>query len=72
MTTWRSPGESDWIARLVPLTVDGLIYARPLRAFAGEVAAGRVPSVRTIRTRLHVGQLRAQCVRAYLTALVVA
>jgi hypothetical protein len=38
--------------------------------FAGEVAAGRVPSVRTIRTRLHVGQSRAQRVRAYLTALV--
>jgi hypothetical protein len=38
--------------------------------FAGEVAAGRVPSVRAIRARLHVRQPRAQRVRAYLTALV--
>jgi hypothetical protein len=37
---------------------------------AGEVAAGLVPSVRTIRAKLHVGQPRAQRVRAYLTALV--
>jgi hypothetical protein len=38
--------------------------------FAGEVAAGRVPSVRAIRARLHVGQSRAQRVRDHLTALV--
>ena len=38
--------------------------------FAGEVAAGRVPSIRVIRARLHVGQPRAQRVRAYLAALV--
>jgi hypothetical protein len=37
--------------------------------FAGEIAAGRVPSVQAIRARLHVGQSRAQRVRAYLTAL---
>jgi hypothetical protein len=46
----------------------------PLRAqaaevFADDVAAGRVPSIRTIRSRLRVGQPRAQQVRAYLTAL---
>jgi len=29
-----------------------------------------VPSVQAIRARLHVGQLRAQRVRAYLTALI--
>jgi hypothetical protein len=39
------------------------------QAFAVELAAGRVPSVRVIRARLHVGQPRAQRVRAYLTAL---
>ena len=33
------------------------------------VAAGRVPSVRVIRARLHVGQPRAQRVRAYLAPL---
>ncbi len=39
------------------------------KEFAGEVAAGRVPPVRAIRARLHVGQPRAQRVRAYLAAL---
>jgi hypothetical protein len=33
------------------------------------VAAGRVPSIRAIRSRLRVGQPRAQQVRAYLAAL---
>jgi hypothetical protein len=36
--------------------------------FADDVAAGRMPSIRTIRARLHVGQPRAQLVRAYLAA----
>ncbi|TVZ03751.1 hypothetical protein EAS64_14895 [Trebonia kvetii] len=39
------------------------------QVFAVELAAGRVPSVRVIRARLHVGQPRAQRVRAYLAAL---
>ena len=38
------------------------------QAFAVELAAGRMPSVRAIRARLHVGQPRAQRVRAYLAA----
>jgi hypothetical protein len=46
------------------------LQARAAEAFAGEVAAGRVPPVREIRARLHIGQARAQRVRAYLTALV--
>jgi hypothetical protein len=37
-------------------------------AFAVERVAGRVPSVRAIRALLHVGQPRAQRVRAYLAA----
>jgi len=45
------------------------LQAQAAEAFAGGVAAGRVPSVRAIRARLHVGQPRAQQVRAYLTAL---
>jgi len=45
------------------------LQAQAAEAFAGEVAAGRVPSVRAIRARLDVGQPRAQQVRAYLTAL---
>jgi len=38
--------------------------------FADDVRAGRPPSIRAIRARLHVGQPRAQLVRAYLTTLV--
>ncbi len=34
------------------------------------IRSGQVPSVRMIRARLHVGQSRAQRVRAYLTALI--
>lgn len=49
---------------------DDPLQAQAAEAFAGEVAAGRVPSVRAIRARLDVGQPRAQRVRAYLTALV--
>jgi hypothetical protein len=46
------------------------LQAQAAEEFAGEVADGRVPSVRAIRARLHVGQPRAQRVRAYLTDLV--
>jgi len=45
------------------------LQALAAQAFAGELAAGCVPSVRTIRARLHVGQSRAQRVRAYLAAI---
>ena len=45
------------------------LQAQAAQAFAVELAAGRVPSVRAIRARLHVGQPRAQRVRAYLAAL---
>ena len=48
---------------------DDSFQARAAEAFAGEVAAGRIPSVGTIRARLHVGQPRAQRVRAYQSAL---
>jgi hypothetical protein len=45
------------------------LQAKAAQAFAVELAAGRVPSVRAIRARLHVGQPRAQRIRAYLAAL---
>ena len=45
------------------------LRVRAAQAFAVELAAGRVPSVRAIRARLHVGQARAQRVRAYLAAV---
>ena len=48
---------------------DGRLRVWAAEEFAGEVATGRVPSVRMIRARLHVGQARAQRVRAYLAAL---
>src|ERR1017187_8751646 len=48
---------------------DGPLRAQAAEAFADEVAARRVPSVRAIRARLHVGQPRGQRVRAYLATL---
>jgi hypothetical protein len=45
------------------------LQSQAAQAFAVELAAGCVPSVRTIRARLHVGLPRAQRVRAYLAAL---
>ena len=49
---------------------DDPLQVQAAEEFAGEVAPGRVPSVRVIRARLYVGQPRAQRVRAYLAALV--
>ena len=37
-----------------------LLHEQAARVFAEELAAARVPSVRAIRVRLHVGQPRAQ------------
>jgi hypothetical protein len=48
---------------------DGPLRAEAAEEFAAEVVAGRVPLVRMIRARLHVGQPRAQRVRAHLSAL---
>ena len=45
------------------------LRVRAAEVFAADVAAGRVPSVRAIGSRLRVGQPRAQQVRAYLAAL---
>lgn len=39
------------------------------RLFAGELAAGDVPSIRRIRAELHIGQDRARQVQAHLEAL---
>jgi hypothetical protein len=38
------------------------------QVFAEQLAADRVPSIRTIRAQLHVGQSRAQRLRGYLAA----
>lgn len=45
------------------------LQAQASEEFADDVTAGHLPSIRTIRARLHVGQPRAQLVRAYLGAL---
>jgi hypothetical protein len=46
------------------------LHARAIEEFADDVVAGRTPSIRAIRARLHVGQPRAQQVRAHLAATV--
>lgn len=45
------------------------LQAQAAEEFGGEVTVGRLPSIRVIRARLHVGQPRAQLVRAYLATL---
>jgi hypothetical protein len=49
--------------------VPDALRAQAAGEFADDVMAGRMPSIRTIRARLHVGQPRAQLVRAYLATL---
>ena len=55
----------------VPVALSGTdpLRVQAAEVFAADVAAGRVPSIRAIRSRLRVGQPRAQQVRAYLAAL---
>jgi hypothetical protein len=48
--------------------VPAVPQAQAVEEFADDVMAGRTPSIHVIRARLHVGQPRAQLVRAYLTA----
>jgi hypothetical protein len=57
-------GTSEAVPSIDPL------HARAAEVFASEVAAGRKPSIRAIRARLHVGQPRAQQVQAHLGALI--
>jgi hypothetical protein len=51
---------------------DHPLQARATEELADEVAAGQVPSVRAIRSRLHVGQSWAQRARAHLTGILAA
>ena len=37
--------------------------------YAPEIAAGRIPSMRRVRSEMHVGQTRAQQIAAHLSAL---
>ena len=45
------------------------LLERAAELFAGHLAADRIPSVRTIRAELHVGQPRAQRLRDFLATL---
>ena len=46
------------------------LQAQAAQVFASELAADRVPPVRSIRARFHVGQPRSQRIRAYLATLI--
>ena len=67
----RQPGDrvsaAEHLSKAIP-AVDPL-RVQAAEVFAADVAAGRRPPIRAIRSRLHVGQPRAQQVRAYLAAL---
>jgi hypothetical protein len=52
-----------------PADVPDVMQEQAAEVFAEELAAKRVPSVRAIRARLHVGQPRAQRIRGYLAAV---
>jgi hypothetical protein len=59
------PSETATVSAGIP----DALRAQAFEEFAEDVADGRMPSIRTIRARLHVGQPRAQLVRAYLATL---
>jgi hypothetical protein len=55
---------------VTPLVPDAdPLQAQAAQAFADDLASNRVPSVWTIRARLHIGQPRAQRVQAYLATI---
>ena len=58
-----APAAPDVVAGTDPL------HRQAALLFAQDLAADRVPSVRAIRAGLHIGQPRAQRVRAYLATL---
>jgi hypothetical protein len=60
-------GERAGVPGDVP--VGDAVQVRAASVFAADLAAGRTPSIRAIRSHLHVGQPRAQQVRAHLAAL---
>lgn len=62
-------GEASPEAEETSAGVPDPLHAQAAEEFAADVAGGRMPSIRTIRARLHVGQPRAQLVRAYLATL---
>ena len=74
MTIIRGARQPDGGASGAEHVSEAVSGTDPLRVqaaevFADDMAAGCLPSIRAIRSRLHVGQPRAQQVRAYLAAL---
>ena len=65
----QAAGDVSIEAEETPVAVPDVLQAQAAEEFAADVAAGHMPSIRTIRARLHVGQPRAQLVRAYLATL---
>ena len=58
-------------ARAIPVDAPGLNghAHKAAELFAADVAAGRVPGIRAIRSGPHIGQDKATEVRAYLRGL---
>ena len=68
--TQQAAGDvSPEIEQASPAMPDAL-QAQAAEEFADDVAGGHMPSIRSIRARLHVGQPRAQLVRTYLARMV--
>jgi hypothetical protein len=67
--TQEPPGDASPETVETSASMADALQAHAAEEFADDVAAGRMPSIRTIRARLHVGQPRAQLVRTYLATL---
>jgi hypothetical protein len=69
----RTQPASDKAPVLAPVSADipepDSLRVQAAAVFAGELAAGRIPSIRAIRSKFHIGQPRAQQVRAHLATL---
>jgi hypothetical protein len=64
--TQQDTGDTSPEAARAPLPAPDALQVRAGEVFADDVADGRIPSIRAIRARLHVGQPRAQLIRAHL------
>jgi len=67
--TQRAAGDVSPETERAAVEMPHALQVQAADEFATDVTAGRLPSIRVIRARLHVGQPRAQLVRAYLAAL---
>lgn len=68
----RAEQAGTWVPEPAPVPTDvsgpDALRVRAAALFASDLAAGHTPSIRAIRSRMHVGQPRAQEVRTYLAA----